>query len=106
MSIAVAIEGPRQGLPSWPRSWLDVIVISTFISTVAAVADYALQLILGRKLDPWDIHVRLDICDTCHRIRRRDKSTLCDCGGRFDDFDNWTWIDGTDGEKAEKKENL
>jgi len=94
-SIAVGIQGPRNsaGQVPWPDTFCKILRGATFIATVAAIACYTLQLVLRRKLDPLAIRAKVDICDTCHRVKRRDGEDKCECGGTFDDFDNWTWID-------------
>jgi hypothetical protein len=91
--IGIAIRGPRVGGGvAWPRGWSEELRDAAFIATVAAVAHCIVQVVLGRNVPSGAKNVM--ICDTCHRVRRRDGATKCECGGTFDDFDKWTWIDG------------
>jgi hypothetical protein len=95
--IATAIQGPglRGHVWSGPESWPEAFFGATVIGAVAAVIHYALQLVLRRRLDPLATHVNVVICDACYRVKRRDGESTCECGGTFEDFDNWTWDDST-----------
>lgn len=95
-TIALAIQGPRApvGQRRWPDSWCEALVWAAFDGTVAAAVVYILQIILRRRLNPLTIHAKVVMCDSCHRVERRDSVSKCECGGTFDDFDNWTWIEG------------
>jgi len=93
--IGIAIQGPRRnaGEGHWPTTLSAIFINATMIATVAAIAGYALQLVLRRTIRPLDTGVKVVICDTCYRVKRRDGENKCECGGTFDDFDKWTWID-------------
>jgi hypothetical protein len=94
-SVGIAIEGPRAPtIQPWPDSWSEILSGATFIAAVAAVATYVLQLILQRPFDLLAIHAKIDMCDSCHRVKHWDSVSKCECGGAFDDFDKWTWVDG------------
>jgi hypothetical protein len=98
-SVASAVGGPRfYANGRWPGSWRDILFGATVIATVAAIAGYFLQLVLRRRLDPWAINAKAVICDACHRVKRRGGQSRCECGGTFEDFDSWTWIDGNGGD--------
>jgi hypothetical protein len=71
----------------------DILAVATIVAAVVAIAGYALQLVLRRTIRPLDTGVKVLICDTCHRVKHRDGENKCECGGTFDDFDKWTWID-------------
>jgi hypothetical protein len=94
-SIGIAIQGPRQGAGqvNWPHSWSEALFGATFIAMVAAIAGYVLQVLLRRKLSSLTKYGKIVICDACHRVKHRDGETKCECGGTFDDFEKWTWVD-------------
>jgi hypothetical protein len=92
--IALAVQGPRQNVNAhWPGSWFETISIAAFSATVAATVSYVLQLLFRKRIGSLLFPTRVEICDNCHRVRRRGGESSCECGGTFDDFDRWTWID-------------
>jgi hypothetical protein len=99
-SILVTLVGVRHLFAqSWATRWSQVLNVAALTGAIAALANYVLQLVLGRKLDISAFNIKLDICDCCHRIKRRDGKVSCECGGKFDDFDNWEWTDPGKGDK-------
>jgi len=44
----------------------------------------------GGPVDPPNTTV---ICNSCHHIKTRDNALSCECGGTFEPFENWKWID-------------
>lgn len=70
-----------------------MLVVATIFAMVVAIACYALQLILRREIDPLASHAKVEICDTCHRVKRRNGESKCECGGTFEDLDKWIWTD-------------
>lgn len=93
LGVAIAIQGPRRSVTHWPSTWREVLSGSVLCAAVVAIVAYALQLVLRKKIDPLGIDADVVFCDTCHRVKRRDSQARCECGGRFDDLDNWNWID-------------
>ena len=90
----IAIRGPILSAgENWPDTWAEVLSSAMWPSAVLAIVAYVLQLVLGTKIDPLDVAPKILICDRCHRTKRRDRETKCECGGTFDSLDNWTWID-------------
>jgi hypothetical protein len=69
-----------------------MFLIAIALATLVAIVGYVRQIIHGKTLD--SLSIRIVICDRCHRVKRRDGEVKCECGGTFDDFDKWTWIDG------------
>ena len=96
-AIVLTARGPRFPAAHWPSTWFEVISSAALSAAVVAIGVYVLQIVLKTRLDPFAPKVDVVICDTCYRVKRRDGETGCECGGKFDDFDNWTWID--EGEK-------
>jgi hypothetical protein len=96
MIIMVVVRGPRQGIAQapFPNSLSECLYAATRFGTIAAIVDCILQIVFQRRLDPLAIRAKVVICDTCHRVKHRDSENKCECGGMFDDFDNWTWTDG------------
>ena len=95
--IISAAQGPRLAVTHWPGTWSEVILSATSFAAFVAIVNYGLQLVLKTRLYPFGVRVDVVMCDTCHRVERRNREGCCECGGKFEDFDNWTWID--EGEK-------
>jgi hypothetical protein len=100
--LGIALRGPfyPTGQGHWPVTWSAMLGGAAFVATVVAIATYILQLVLRRRLDPWAIHAKVVICDTCHRVKHRDAENKCECGGAFDDFNKWTWIGDEEAEEG------
>lgn len=96
-AIVLTARGPRLPAAHWPSTWSEVISRAALSAAVVAIGVYALQIVLKIRFDPFAVRVDVVICDTCHRVKRRDAEASCECGGKFDDFDNWMWKD--DGDK-------
>ena len=62
-------------------------------AAAVALVVYVLQLLLRREIDPLRVGGKVVICEKCNRIQHPNCAGRCECGGKFDDFDNWTWID-------------
>lgn len=85
---------------NWPGSWsqifprlvVAIVLFAACIGIVVALSGYILQLILGRKILGVG-GAKVVMCNTCYRVKRRDRENQCECGGEFEDFDNWTWVD-------------
>lgn len=100
--VVVSVSlGPRAPAASRPTSFSVLLQGAIFIATITAIASYVLQIIFRRKLsdllDRWT-GPNIVICDTCHYVKHRDSSkNNCDCGGNFEDFNKWQWIDEDNG---------
>ena len=91
--IVKAIQGPNQHAEHWPITWSEILLCSTLFATVFAVVMYVLQLTL-RSSDPFGFcGGKVVMCDRCYRTKNVDGKHTCECGGKFDDFDNWKWVD-------------
>ena len=74
-----------------------------------AVVTYLFQLVIGRHALEADLMGprKVLICDQCHRMKNSDGQPSCDCGGAFEDFDLWKWVDEPPGqERGEDDEHL
>ena len=89
--IGLAIQGPRLHEEHWPSNLSEMILGAAFSAGVFVIAIYALHFIFGMNV-PWAAP-KIMICDTCHRVKHRDGESRCQCGGTFDDFDTWTWVE-------------
>lgn len=83
-----------------PKSWERIVGRAIFVGTVVALSGYVLQIALRRKIRPWEFGLRVVMCDKCYRVKRRDHEEKCACGGVFDNFDNWTWVDDGEGDNG------
>jgi len=88
-----SVFSPRNAEGHWPRSWTSYLLYSTLIGMGIAIVVWTLQLILNRNISPFNIGNKVVICRTCHRTKNRDGNNECECGGMFEPFENWTWID-------------
>jgi len=65
------------------------------------VLSYLGQILTGNllifALDFYGAPVSTVICNTCHRTKTMDKALLCDCGGTFEPFENWKWVEDEKG---------
>jgi hypothetical protein len=100
--VGGGVEGPRTSVEAWPQSFSEILYCAAVFATAAAIAVYVLQLILRRPLDLVGMlfagHVKVVICNSCYRVKERDAATKCECGGTFEDFDRWTWVEDEEGE--------
>lgn len=87
----MSVFSPRNAEGHWPRDWLVYLCVASLIAGGVAVVVYGLQYFFGMRFNPFGTEVV--ICDKCHRVKRLDDDHNCECGGAFDDFDRWTWID-------------
>lgn len=100
LDFGIAVSGPRHDESPWPDTWFKMFRDATAIATVVAMAGYILQVVFRRKLAVLIKPVKVVICDTCHQVKHRDGKSKCGCGGTFDDFDKWTWIDENEGPRS------
>ncbi len=89
--LVLSIFSPRNVSGRWPQSWFEFLGIVCLIAACVAIVICILQIIRGNKIDPFAIDIV--ICNKCHNVKHRDSNDKCECGGTFEDFDNWTWID-------------
>jgi hypothetical protein len=82
----------------WPGTWADLVELlpratvgGTIAGALAAVGLYIWQLVYGR--DVLKGNVKTVICNACYRVKRENGESKCQCGGMFEDFDKWTWVD-------------
>jgi len=92
--IGIALQGPRRQAQHWPRTWSEILSGAAVDAGVIAIVAYAVQLLCKERLDPGRVGADVVMCDTCHRVKHPDNQSKCECGGTFDDFEKWTWIDG------------
>ncbi len=108
LSIAL-MSGGRYG-PHHPITSAGFL-LAVAVGLIAMVAAYLAQLRFGKPLfsrycgqpsggrySPPG-YEGSQICDTCHRVRPYDPQQVCDCGGKFEDLDDWKWVE--DGEVSE-----
>jgi hypothetical protein len=93
-TVAIFLEGPR--FPTngvWPTTWSKVVYKAALLGTIVAIADCILQVFFRKSIMSFVRPLHVVMCDNCHRVKHRDRQTMCECGGTFDDFDNWMWVD-------------
>ena len=97
--FGAAISGGRKGTgpQRWPSTWSEVpngsFIRSAILGAVAAAVGYIVQLVRKRQIFQDNVTVKVMMCNTCHRVKRADGVDQCQCGGTFEDFDDWTWVD-------------
>ena len=77
-----------------PGNWSQLLSCSAVMAGAVAVVIYVMQIILKRRVDPGRLGDKVVMCDRCHQVKHPDGASKCECGGVFDDFNNWTWIEG------------
>jgi hypothetical protein len=94
-NLIIVIRGPLDGgnHARWPSTWSEALGISFFVGTFGAVIGYVLQIVFRKKLASLITYGKIVICSKCHRVKYLDQETTCECGGTFENFDNWTWVD-------------
>jgi hypothetical protein len=94
VSVGIALRGPMYPVRSfWPATWSEILLRASQIGLALAIVVLALQLILRRSISFRASSAKVVICNKCHRVKHRDRDGACECGGNFEDFDNWTWIE-------------
>lgn len=79
--------GKGGGLPGKLLSWEQKFYLSLAIGFVVGILSYAIEG--GFGCFPVSDHVT--ICNTCHKIVTGKKDMRCECGGVYENFDEWTW---------------
>jgi hypothetical protein len=94
LELAAIIRGPiLRDRTRTPNSWSEAFFVSASFGVVAFIAVYVLQIVRQKKIRFFD-GGKVDICDSCHELKNHDWNSMsCRCGGTFDSFDNWSWID-------------
>ena len=87
------ILSPRNAEGRWPCDWATFLCRASVVGAIAGVAVYALQIAFQRRIGLFGVSRDVVMCDICHRVKRRDSETECECGGKFGEFDDWKWID-------------
>lgn len=101
LSVGITLRGPMRGVcNSWPTTWCDTLTFAAQVGAVLAIVAFAFQLILQRRISFFECleegdssNAKVVICNECHRVKNRDRDDTCECGGSFEDFDDWTWIE-------------
>ncbi|MBN1912146.1 MAG: hypothetical protein JW818_20670 [Pirellulales bacterium] len=79
------------------ESWTILLFKAVFSATLIAIGVYFFQVYFGRALTNPLLGPNVEICNQCHRTRNPNREKACECGGTFEDFTKWTWVD--DGEE-------
>jgi hypothetical protein len=99
--LGLEISGPRQGINGLGRgtTFPAMLMRAALVGVAAGVVGYVIQLVRGRRIGS----PRALICAECHIAKNPDRAEKCKCGGTFEDFDNWKWVDNeSDGIKPSK----
>lgn len=93
-SMAIFFQGPRVGPAShWPATLGDATCQSLFAGVIAAIVVFIAQLVY-RTRDVSSLgKTPAVICSGCHRTKTRDQQAACACGGQFEPFQHWKWVD-------------
>jgi hypothetical protein len=70
-----------------------ILSFASGFAVSAAIVTYLCQLLFGRPLLSLMEKSKVLICDKCFRMKNSDGQQSCECGGKFEDFDLWKWID-------------
>jgi hypothetical protein len=102
-------DGPDAGRPVGGPVNVNRLLWQAAVSLpfVAGLA-YLLQLMIGMPFLELGVGPsKVLICDKCYRTKNPDGQGSCDCGGTFEDFSLWKWVDDpASQEGAEENEPL
>ena len=100
LELATILRGPiLRDRTRTPKSWTEAFFVSASFGVVAFIAVYVLQIVRQKKIRFFD-GGKVDICDLCHDLKNHDWNSMsCQCGGTFESFDNWSWIEDDNRDK-------
>jgi hypothetical protein len=84
---------PIHGGQYSPDSWDNAIIHSLKTSLIMAIIVYLLQLLFAKPFLSIIYPSKVMICNKCYKVKSSDGQQSCDCGGNFEDFDLWKWVD-------------
>jgi hypothetical protein len=86
---------PRDGPNLFrPATVTEFVVGTAILGLVIAVISYLLQVIFGRSVfELLTVQPKVLICDKCYQTKSSVGRQSCDCGGTFEDFELWKWVD-------------
>lgn len=85
------------GKPNWhdPLPWPRALYSSFLLSLLLATLLFLFQSVYGWRLP----HDRIMTCSTCHKMQSFNEKPACACGGIFEDFDAWRWVEDNDDDR-------
>ena len=79
--------------PSRELTLGDILKSAGMLAIIVAIIGYLFQLWSGESIMFLEYPSNVQICDKCFRVKSSNGQQCCECGGNFDDFNNWKWID-------------
>jgi hypothetical protein len=83
------VSGPLKGFSSFE----DAIIHSLKTALIVGILFYFLYILSKGTLPGLSCHSTVMICDKCFRVKNNDGKEACECGGKFEDFSLWKWVD-------------
>jgi hypothetical protein len=74
-------------------SWWRTLIRLIIFSFIGAILAYLRQLWLGKTIIPLRDQSKILICNKCFHVKSPDGKNSCECGGNFEDFNLWKWVD-------------
>jgi hypothetical protein len=74
-------------------TWSEVFYRAVGVALIATFIACIYKSIVGRSLFQLSPSPKTQICNTCYRVKSPDGQLACDCGGIFEDFELWKWVD-------------
>ena len=85
---------PIVGIPSYSPSCLSDLITQSFkLGLFLFFVVYLWQILAGKPFFPLMYLSKILICNKCFKVKRSDGNQSCDCGGKFEDFDLWKWVE-------------
>ena len=83
-----------------PASLGEVLWFAIAAAVIAWIGAYLCQILAGRAV--FSLFSRkVVICDTCYSVKNEDGQGDCSCGGKFETFDLWKWVEDDPGKQGE-----
>jgi hypothetical protein len=90
--IIRAFIGPFRPQENLPSSFWGLLVRTSEFSLIVAILAYLCQVLFGKTIFSL-FESKVQICDSCYHMKSPDGQQSCNCGGKFEDFRLWKWVD-------------
>ncbi|MGO8691326.1 MAG: hypothetical protein ACLQLG_17020 [Thermoguttaceae bacterium] len=87
------VTGPKfGGGASRPSTAGGFLFKAAVLSLLAWLFAYVCQIIFRKPFFSL-LSRKVVICNNCYRVKSPDGNARCGCGGEFEDFARWKWVD-------------
>jgi len=95
LTVVGTLAGPKPShqVVCWPTNWYQTIRVAAKVSILATIVAYVCQVLFGKPIMSLLFSSNVCVCNKCYRVKSPDGQQSCACGGRFEDFELWKWVD-------------